>query len=111
HALSAFAMRNLAHGERGVQAAIALRDHDAFVSLDALALAFLDIHFDDDGVARTEFRPFALHSLAFERLDDVRHFSPSRNGCVPTLVASPPCSAWNSSRSFRSSPLQHIICK
>src|SRR5438309_1307656 len=39
-ALHALAAADLAHREAGVQPAVALADHHAFVGLDALALAF-----------------------------------------------------------------------
>src|SRR5882757_889527 len=52
--LDALARGHLAHGERGVDAATLLGDHHAFVSLQALALAFDDAHVDDHGVARGE---------------------------------------------------------
>ncbi|KAG1458535.1 hypothetical protein G6F57_014671 [Rhizopus arrhizus] len=51
-----FTRRNLAHGERGVQAAVALGDNNAFESLHALASAFNDVHAHDDGVTRSKFR-------------------------------------------------------
>src|SRR5690606_6688113 len=54
HALDAFAMRNLAHGERGVEAGVLLGDDHAFIGLHALAVAFLDLDVDHDGVARAE---------------------------------------------------------
>src|SRR5581483_5127612 len=50
-ALHALAMRNLAHGERGVQSAIADGNHDALVRLHALAIAFHDLHLHDHRVA------------------------------------------------------------
>ena len=54
--LDAFAGRNLAHGERRIQATVALGDDDTLVSLQTLAIAFLDLDLDDDGVARREVR-------------------------------------------------------
>src|SRR5207249_7662805 len=53
--LDAFAARNLAHDERRVEPAIALRDDHALVGLHALALAFDDAHVDDDGISRSKF--------------------------------------------------------
>src|SRR4051794_3061688 len=47
-ALHAFAAGDLAHREAGVEAAVALADDDAFVGLDALALAFDHRDVDDD---------------------------------------------------------------
>src|SRR2546430_8884290 len=54
--LHAFAAGNLAHDERRIEPAVALGDHDAFVCLHPLALAFDNADIDDDGVARSEFR-------------------------------------------------------
>ena len=50
--------------------------HHAFIGLHAGAVAFLDAHIDDDGVARAEFGYGALggnssHLLFFELLDDI----------------------------------------
>src|SRR5439155_3157912 len=42
------------HDERRIESAIALGDHDAFVGLDALPLAFHDADVHDDGIARSE---------------------------------------------------------
>ena len=66
-------MGNLADGESGIDAAIALGDDHAFVSLDALAIAFLHFHVDDDGVARAEFRQLALGLFGFELLEELVH--------------------------------------
>src|SRR5204862_4196091 len=52
--LDAFAEADLAHGEALVDALAAPGDADAFIGLDALALAFLDLHVNTDGVARLE---------------------------------------------------------
>src|SRR4026209_1903930 len=75
HALDALAVRDLAHGERGVEPAVAARDHHTLVGLDTLAVAFFDFYLDDDGVARAEVRHLALHALSFERGNDVGHGS------------------------------------
>src|SRR5690606_20280778 len=75
--LHAFARGDLAHGERGVQPAVASRDDDALVGLDALAGALDDVDVDDDRVARPEVRDVLAQPgdfLLFEQLDDV-HFS------------------------------------
>src|SRR5688500_206454 len=62
HALDAGAVRDLAHGEGRVQARVLARDDHAFVGLHALAVAFLDLHVDDHGVARA--RPRREYSFA-----------------------------------------------
>src|ERR1700683_312080 len=76
HALDAFAVGNLANREALLQAAAVARDADAFIGLNAGALAFLDLHIDDDGVAGLEGRDFGgLAKLGglfgLDRLDDV----------------------------------------
>src|SRR3984957_14087611 len=72
-AFHTLAVRDLAHGERGVEATIAARNHDALVGLDALAIA-LD-HFDlyHDRIAGFEFRYGTRHALGLEGTDDVVH--------------------------------------
>src|ERR1700733_13607211 len=50
--LDAFAEADLPHSEALVDALAAPGDADALVGLDALALAFLDLHVHADGVAR-----------------------------------------------------------
>src|SRR5690349_10286143 len=82
HALDAFAVRNLAYGERGVEAAVALRDHHAFVGLGAFAVAFLHLHLHDDSVARVEVWDLARRTRLFDFLNDavshVRHLRVQR---------------------------------
>src|SRR6476659_7050247 len=76
HALDALAVRDLAHGEVLVQPAAGAADTDAFIGLDAgaLALDHLDVH--QHGVARAEIRDVLagrelLDLLLFELLDEV----------------------------------------
>src|SRR6185295_7053004 len=71
HALHTLAVRDLAHRERGVEAAIALRDDDAFVRLHALAIALDHLHLHDDGIAGIEVRHLARHARLFDLLNDV----------------------------------------
>src|ERR1700733_13132654 len=81
-ALDALAVRNLAYRERGVETSIAARDDDAFIRLDALAIAFdhLDLH--HDRIAGLERRYLARHALGIEFLDDVhRRLLRSRQRC------------------------------
>src|SRR6185437_8570629 len=73
HPLDAFAVRHLAHGERGVETTVAACDHHALVGLDALAVAFDDLHLHDHGVARLEVRHLTGHALFLELLDDLAH--------------------------------------
>src|SRR5690242_1607749 len=73
-ALDALARGDLAHGERGIDAAVSLGDHHALVGLHALALAFHDAHVDDHRVARRklgERAPHALDLFLFEFFNDV----------------------------------------
>src|ERR1700722_5421839 len=75
HALDALAVRDLAHGERRVQSTVADGDDDAFVRLDALAIAFDDLHLHDHGVARLEVRDLAGHALFLNLLNDIHKFN------------------------------------
>src|SRR6185437_3786268 len=74
HALHALSVRDLADREGGVEAAVAACDHDAFVGLDALSVAFDDLHLHNHRVARLEIRDLAGHALFLELLDDLAHF-------------------------------------
>src|SRR6201991_822156 len=76
HALHAGAVRDLAHGEGGMQAAAALGNDDTFERLDALAVTFLDLDVDDHGVARTEIRQLAGDLLGFELFEKFVHGTP-----------------------------------
>src|SRR5579859_1443854 len=76
--LDAFAVGDLAHGERAVQAGIAAGDDDALVSLQTLAGAFDHLDVDLDGVARGEVRDRLAGGelgdlLLLQRLNNVRH--------------------------------------
>ena len=71
YALDAGAMRNLAHGERRIQAGILLGDAHAFIGLHALAIAFLDLDVHHDGIAGPEFGQLARDLCGFELLEDV----------------------------------------
>ena len=81
HALDAEAMRDLAYGEGGVEAGVLLADDHAFIGLDALAVAFLDLHVDDDGVTGAEGGQFALDLGGFEISQDV-HVELGHGGTV-----------------------------
>ena len=71
--LHAHTVGDLAHGERGVQAAVAHGDADALEGLQALAVAFFYLHVDDDGVARCKLRDVPIELLGVDFVDDVRH--------------------------------------
>ena len=76
HALDAFAVGDLAHGEVLVQPAPGAADADAFVGLHAALVALDHLDVDQHGVARGELRNFfagreLLDLLFFERLDEV----------------------------------------
>src|SRR6185369_12011986 len=68
--------------KRGVEAAVALGDDHALVSLYALALAFDDGHVDDDRIARREVRDGLVESgeLFLLQLGDQVHFAFSMDG-------------------------------
>src|SRR5665213_2245623 len=72
-ALDALAVRDLAHGEGGVEAAVATGDDYTLVGLNPLAISLdhLDLH--HHGIAGLEIRHRAGHALSFERLDNVTH--------------------------------------
>ena len=80
-ALDALAETDLADGEALVDALAAARDADAFIGLDALALAFLDLHVHAHGVAGLEVRDLAGRQQAvsfffLEGLDHVHGLRP-----------------------------------
>src|SRR5690606_31458934 len=68
HALDAVAVRNLAHGEGRVEAGVLLADVHALVGPGALAVAFLALDVDDDGIAGAALRQLALCLFGFEFL-------------------------------------------
>src|SRR5690606_28844526 len=86
HALDAFAVRDLAHRKGRIEAAVALSDHDAGKGLQALALPFLDLDLDLDGVAGTERRDLAIHLFGLYLPDDVVHLNSPAS--VPSIVVS-----------------------
>src|SRR5262245_38321720 len=76
YALDPFAIGDLAYREVLVQALSGAADADAFIGLDAGALAFDHLDVDDHGVARLEVGDFLaggelLHLLFFDCLDEV----------------------------------------
>src|SRR5580704_649604 len=76
HALDAFAVRNLAHGEALVDAAAGTADAHALVGLDAALVAFDHLDVDQHGVARREIGNVLagrelLDLLFIDLLDDV----------------------------------------
>src|ERR1019366_6092680 len=82
HALHAFAEADLADGEVLLQAAARAGDAEAFIGLDALALAFLDAHVHAQRVAGLEIGDLlacqqAVDLLLLEFLDHVHRPAPS----------------------------------
>src|SRR5688572_2209684 len=75
-ALDALAGGDLAHDERGVEAAVALGDHHALEGLQALALAFHHVDAHHDSVAGREVGDVARQPLDLFLLDglDQIHF-------------------------------------
>ena len=66
-------MRNLADRECGVQAAIALRDYHALISLQAFAITFTNPNLDNYGVARAELRNITLHLRLIQLINNLAH--------------------------------------
>ena len=64
-------MRNLAHGEGGVQTCVLLGDDHAFIGLDTFTVTFLHLDVDDHGVAGAEFGQLALGLGRFEFVEEV----------------------------------------
>src|SRR5581483_268332 len=81
YALDSFAVRYLAHRERGVEAAIAPRDDHALESLETLALAFLHADVYRHGIARAELRNLLGHLTRFDFLQNLAH------GSTPTRLS------------------------
>src|SRR5262249_30266759 len=82
HALHAFAVGNLAHGETLVEARPRTGDANAFIGLDARALALDHLDVDEDGIARRKIRDLLaggkLCDLLFlELLNQIHGNSPS----------------------------------
>src|ERR1700704_5586645 len=101
HALDALAVRDLAHRERGVESAVAARDHDTFVRLHTLTVPFHHLDLHHHGVAGLEVRDLAGHALLLDFLDYLAHISHLDLGLPPRVRAPAPASllapAWNSS--------------
>src|SRR5258706_2641380 len=87
HALHADTARDLAHGEHLARATPLAGDHDALEDLDALFVAFLDLHMDLDRVARVEIRKVGPH---FARLDQFHQISCHDQNLFVVLYSEPP---------------------
>src|SRR5690242_5531391 len=83
--LDPLAVGDLAHRERGIEAAVAARDHHALVGLHALAVALDHLHLHDHGIARLEIRDLAGHALLLDFLDDSVHVTYLDLGLRPHL--------------------------
>src|SRR5688572_5370269 len=81
-ALDALARGDLAHDERGVEAAVAPGDHHALEGLHALALAFHHVDVDDHRVAGREVRHVLLQALDLFLLECLDQIHINRS-CVP----------------------------
>ena len=91
HAFHAFAVGNLADGEALVEPAAVARDNDAFIGLNARALAFLHLHIDDHRVAGAKLRDdLARDELG--RLFGVDFFDDVHIKLLPFRLG-PPCLA------------------
>src|SRR5438874_205424 len=84
-ALDALAVRDLAHRERGVESAVAARDHDALVSLDTLTVALYHLDLHHHGVAGLEVRNLAGHALLLDFLDYPAHINHLDLGFQPRV--------------------------
>src|SRR3569833_47238 len=73
YALHTLAVRYLAHGNRGVEAAVALNKDHTNESQQTFTGAFLHLHLHLDGVAGREGRKLVLHLFRFELLNNVAH--------------------------------------
>src|SRR5665213_1704348 len=73
--LHAFTVRNFAHCERGIEAAIFFGDNHAFIGLNALAITLHHFDLDDDGIAGVEIRQLTRCAFAVQFLDDFVHNS------------------------------------
>src|SRR5438477_5484275 len=71
HAFDADAAGDLAHGEHLARAASPAGDDDALEDLDALFIAFLDLHVHLDGVARGEVRDVGARFARLDQFHDV----------------------------------------
>src|SRR6188508_3262865 len=73
NALYALAVRNLSDRKRRVEPPVPLRDHDAFVGLQPLAIAFRHAYLHDDGIARRKVGNVLLQLLLFYLVDQPGH--------------------------------------
>src|SRR4029077_2098102 len=85
HALDALAVRDLAHRERGIESAVAARDHDTLVRLHPLTVAFHHLDLHHHGVAGLEVRNLAGHALLLDFLDYLAHISHLDPGLPPRV--------------------------
>src|SRR5438132_377665 len=98
-ALDALARGDLAHDERRVEAAVALRDHHALEGLHPLSLALDHVHVHEHRVAGREVGDFLAEALDFfllDRLDQIH---------LQLLY-----SCWNSASNRSSSALMPRAC-
>src|SRR5690606_27692281 len=95
-ALDTLARRDLADYERRVQAAVATRDHDALVGLQALASALVDVDADDHRVARAELGNALAERGNFFLLELLDQIQAGCSGMLraPALVVRGVASAW-----------------
>src|SRR5204862_7737267 len=91
-ALDALAVRDLAHRERGVESAVAARDHDALVSLDTLTVALYHLDLHHHGVAGLEVRNRGGHALLLDFLDYPAHINHLDLGSQPRVPPEPSAS-------------------
>ena len=71
--LNADAVSDTTDGDRLLDAAVLLGDHDALKDLDTLTGAFLDLDMDADGLADLDLGLFSLELLGSQFFDEI-HF-------------------------------------
>src|SRR5208337_3981143 len=71
--LHSVAEGDLAHGKGGVAPGVPLPDDDAFENLNALLVAFFDLHVHANGIAGLELRQALLGLLLFDFLECCWH--------------------------------------
>jgi hypothetical protein len=65
YALDAFTVRNLSDRKRRVEPPVPFRNHDTFIGLKPLAIAFRHAHLDYDGVTRRKVGNVLFQLLLF----------------------------------------------
>src|SRR5262245_57640853 len=85
------AVRNLAHGKRGVESALALADDDPFERLVTVTATFGDAHLYDHRIAWLKVRHIGLQLFVFDGFHDFvsTHLFPTPLTEMPGPVQEP----------------------